>query len=143
MQNSCPQDQAIYVQLLLQQDCELVPSCVGIGAPTSWYPCRSAVPPARRSCAVFSFPAFMKTCVFSGFLAVWYRERYNTYRFTLFYPVALADKRDVLNDFKKDVSKYLRLLRTPLFGLERAADWLEDWVNDRLQPLPLLDVSAR
>ncbi|CAK9057629.1 FO synthase subunit 1 [Durusdinium trenchii] len=72
---------------------------------------------------------FMSSCFYSKTVNL-YPRALALERLPVGIPAALADKRDVLNDFKKDVSKYLRLLRTPLFGLERAADWLEDWVND-------------
>lgn len=53
-----------------------------------------------------------------------------------------AAKRDMSNDFIDHVKKFLPKFNFPLYGLQRAADWLESWVSDTLPAPPLLDVSA-
>lgn len=54
----------------------------------------------------------------------------------------LAEKRDLGDEFKAHVQKFLPVLRYPLFVLKASADWLEGLINGSLQPEPLLDVSA-
>lgn len=59
------------------------------------------------------------------------------------WPLAvLAPKRDLGADFKNNIRKFLPLLRQPLYGLQRAADWLEALIDGTLPQKPLLDVSA-
>lgn len=58
-------------------------------------------------------------------------------------PAALADKREITQDYRNHIKKFLPSLRHPLYEMERAADWLEGWVDGSLPPTPLLDVSAR
>lgn len=55
---------------------------------------------------------------------------------------ALAEKRDLGDDFKANIQKHLPMLRFPLFNLQASADWLEDLVNGAVPAKPLLDVSA-
>ena len=56
---------------------------------------------------------------------------------------ALASKRELGEEYKKHILKYVPALRTPLFGLSVAADWLERWLADTLPPPDLLDVHAQ
>ena len=44
--------------------------------------------------------------------------------------------------FIEMIQKHLPMLRIPEYGLARAANHLEDWINGRLPPEPLHDVSA-
>lgn len=34
------------------------------------------------------------------------------------------------------------MLKQPIYGLQRAAQWLEDLINGTMEKVPLLDVSA-
>ncbi|CAK9086750.1 unnamed protein product, partial [Durusdinium trenchii] len=45
-------------------------------------------------------------------------------------------------DQRQEILKHAPLLRNPLYALHAAADDLESWVNGRLLPEPLLDVSV-
>ena len=58
-------------------------------------------------------------------------------------PAALASKRELGPDYKSHLLKYAPALRTPLFQLDRAADWLESWLGGTLPAPDLLDVHAR
>lgn len=59
------------------------------------------------------------------------------------YPTAgLAAKRELGKDFIDHATKFLPKFKFPLYGLQRAADWLESWVDNTLPASPLLDVSA-
>lgn len=53
----------------------------------------------------------------------------------------ISEKRELGDEYKNHVRKYLEALRTPLYGLQRAADWLEAWVDGRLPVSTLLDVD--
>lgn len=55
---------------------------------------------------------------------------------------AWAEKREITEDQKAHITKFLPALRFPLFQLGRAADFLEGWIHDSLPPEPLVDVSA-
>jgi len=55
-------------------------------------------------------------------------------------PVA-ADLNEISTDYKKHIEKFLPTLRQPSFGLSRAADYLQAYVEKRLERHPLLDVS--
>ena len=50
--------------------------------------------------------------------------------------------RPIGKDTILQIEKSLLLLREPLHGLGRSADWLEAWVNNDLPPYPLLAVDA-
>ena len=50
--------------------------------------------------------------------------------------------RPIGQDTISQIEKSLSLLREPLHGLGRAADWLEAWVNHDLPVCPLLAVDA-
>lgn len=54
----------------------------------------------------------------------------------------LSAKRDLGEEYRKHIEKFLPLLRQRINGCQRSADWLEDWVNDDLEVTPLLEVSA-
>ena len=45
-------------------------------------------------------------------------------------------------EYLDHLRKFIPLLRQPLFGLGKAADYFEGLVNGTSQPGPLLDVSA-
>lgn len=54
----------------------------------------------------------------------------------------IADKKDLGSEYRDHVLKYVPLMRNPLYRLENAANYLENWVKGS-QPLHrLLDVSG-
>ena len=57
-------------------------------------------------------------------------------------PAALAEKREITEDQKAHLRKFLPALRFPLFELGRSADFLEGWISDTLPPDSVVDVSA-
>ena len=57
-------------------------------------------------------------------------------------PPVRTQNRELGADFKSNVQKYIPMLRQPLFGLMRAADWLEGLITGTLEKKPLLDVWA-
>lgn len=52
------------------------------------------------------------------------------------------EKKDIGDEYKNHVRKFLPALRYPIFDLSAAADWLEALVDGSLPSEPLLDVSA-
>ena len=54
----------------------------------------------------------------------------------------VADKNDIGDKVTDHLMKYIPSLRLPEFSLDRAADYLESWINGTLPLKPLLDVSA-
>ena len=50
--------------------------------------------------------------------------------------------RDIGADVQSHIRKFLPMLRLPIPGLVKCADWMEQWLDDTLPPLKLLDVSA-
>ena len=65
----------------------------------------------------------------------------------LFFPspctlAAIVEKKDLGEEYKNHLRKFLPSLRYPLFGLSESADWLEALVDGSLPSEPLLDVSA-
>ena len=54
----------------------------------------------------------------------------------------LSPRRDLGLEYRNHILKFISMLRQPLYGLEKAADWLENLVNGSLPKIPLLDVSA-
>lgn len=58
-------------------------------------------------------------------------------------PAVVSEKRDVGDDYRAHIEKHIKLLRLPLYQLERAADWLDAWVHGYLEPAPLLRTNAR
>ena len=57
-------------------------------------------------------------------------------------PAVISEKNDIKAAYKDHILKHVGLLRNPLFGLSRGADYLEEWVEGLLAPCPLLDVSG-
>lgn len=55
---------------------------------------------------------------------------------------AIVEKKELGEEYKNHVRKFLPALRYPLFDLSAAADWLEALVDGSLPSEPLLDVSA-
>ena len=54
----------------------------------------------------------------------------------------IAEKKSLGTEYQEHVLKYSSMMRNPLFSLERAAEYLESWVNGTVAPNPLLDVSG-
>jgi len=54
----------------------------------------------------------------------------------------LGEEREITDDQIQHIQKFLPVLRYPLYGLERCADFLESWISGSLPAQPLLDVSA-
>lgn len=54
----------------------------------------------------------------------------------------LGEAREITDDQIQHIQKFLPVLRYPLYGLERCADFLESWISGSLPAQPLLDVSA-
>ena len=54
----------------------------------------------------------------------------------------IAERKNLGAEYQEHVLKYSAMLKNPLFGLERAAEYLESWVNGTVAPNPLLDVSG-
>ena len=52
------------------------------------------------------------------------------------------DKKDIGEEYRSHILKFVPQLRDPLLDLTRAAQYLEDWVNGELTLNALLDVSA-
>ncbi len=57
-------------------------------------------------------------------------------------PAVTSENRDLGQEFRDMVRKFLPILRLPVYGLSKAADWLEAWINDALPPPQLLDTSV-
>lgn len=62
----------------------------------------------------------------------------------VFFPIlqGLATKRPISAEQASHIEKYIPSLRFPVYGLERCADFLEQWIAGSLPPQPLMDVSA-
>jgi len=58
-------------------------------------------------------------------------------------PAALSEKKTIAASFKDNILKHTPLLRDPLYGLQRSAIHLENWVHGLLPRGDLLDVSAQ
>ena len=72
-----------------------------------------------------------------------YREKYKIASPVRMWPPPVrTQNRDLGADFKSNVNKFIPILRQPLFGLQRAADWLEGLITGMLEKKPLLDVAA-
>ena len=54
----------------------------------------------------------------------------------------VAEKKDLGKEYRDHVLKYASMMKNPLFNLERAASYLENWVNGTVAPSPVLDVSG-
>ena len=59
-----------------------------------------------------------------------------------FVPAVVSQKKDTGKKVRDDITKHCALLRNPLYGMDVAADHLENWIEGRLIPEPLLDVTA-
>ena len=54
----------------------------------------------------------------------------------------MAEKRDIGDDYRDHIKKYLPMMHDPSFGLHQAADYLQNYVNGTLPLAPLVDVDA-
>ena len=57
-------------------------------------------------------------------------------------PAALAAKRPLPEDYVKHVRSFLPVMQFPLYKLDRAALWFQQWIDGLLPPEKLLDISA-
>jgi hypothetical protein len=55
----------------------------------------------------------------------------------------VAEKKPIEAAVREHILKYCAHLRDPAFGLDVAAEYLEQWVNGTLPAVPLLKVEAR
>ena len=55
----------------------------------------------------------------------------------------LAPAKEIPAEYKDHIRKFLPAIRNPIYKMEAGAQHLEDWIDDVLEPAPLLDVSAR
>ena len=54
----------------------------------------------------------------------------------------LAVNKVIAKDLVDHIRKFIGALENPIFKLERAAEWLENWIGGHLPDYELLDVSA-
>lgn len=57
-------------------------------------------------------------------------------------PAALAAKRPLPEDYVKHVQSFLPVMQFPLYKLDRAALWFQQWIDGLLPTEKLLDISA-
>ena len=57
-------------------------------------------------------------------------------------PEALAEKRALGTEYVESLTRHLPMLRNPLFGMHRAADFIHDWISGCMAATDLLDVSG-
>lgn len=107
---------------------ELLPS--GVPAGWAW----------RNKTGTLSSIKYFPTTRFSN--SVHNKSRRCCLLFFTYGPAVISEKNEIKAAYKDHVLKHVGLLRNPLFGLSRGADYLEEWVEGLLAPCPLLDVSG-
>lgn len=54
----------------------------------------------------------------------------------------MADRKDLGNEYREHVAKYIPILREPEIGLQRAGDYLEQWLEGTLPKQPLFALNG-
>ena len=75
-----------------------------------------------------------------NFSAVYFPYEVARVRLPLGLPTGVAPRKEIPEDFKQQLLKAMPGMRK--YGLESAAIYLEQWLQDSLPLEPLLDISA-